>query len=278
MPFRNADTRRVPVRPFAFAAAVSLALLAAGPAAAQGGLEDIEVMGWSLNNVRAGVRLAPDYVGSDDYKLYPTGSLNLYRRGSPPGFGAPDDGISVGLFGDDKVSAGVVGRWRSSREDDGDLEGFDKVDGAVEAGVFAQVWPAEWARLRVETRRGFGGHESWLLDLRGDAVARQGPWIASIGPRFSWADKDYTETYFAVTPQDAARSPLGVAAYAPDGATRSVGLVSSVEYRVQPRWSLTGSLEYRRLLGDAADSPIVEDLGSSDQFSATVGVRYWFGR
>lgn len=264
--------------PFRTAFAAVAVLACATPAAAQGGLEDIEVMGWSLNNVRAGVRLAPDYIGSDDYKLYPTGSLNLYRKGSPEGFGAPDDGISLGLFGNDAVSLGVVGRWRSARDDDGDLEGFDKVDAAVEAGAFVQWWPAEWARLRVETRKGFGGHESWLVDLRADAVARQGPWVLSIGPRYAWADKDYTRTYFAVTPQDAARSPLVATTFAPDDATTSAGVVGSAEYRFQPRWSLTGSLEYRRLLGDAADSPIVADLGSKDQFSATVGIRYWFGR
>lgn len=115
-----------------------------------------------------------------------------------------------------------------------------------------------------------------MVDLRGDAVARQGPWVVSLGPRFSWADEDFTRTYFAVTPQDAANS--GLAAYAPGGATTSAGVVGSAEYHFTRSWSLTGSLEYHRLFGDAADSPIVAELGSQDQFSATVGIRYWFGR
>ena len=273
----GSDLRRDRRRAAGAVAVMGLLSLAA-PARAQESIEDMTFFGWALSNVRLGVRVAPDYMGSDDYRLLPSGSLNLYRRGTDPGFGAPDDGVSIGLVGDRTLSAGFSGRWRSGRDNDHDLRGFDKVDGTVEAGAFVASWPADWLRLRAEVRHGFGGHDSWVADFKADAVALRGPWSVSIGPRLSWADDDFTRTYFSVGPAEAARSPYGVMAYAPDGAAVSAGALASAEYRFARRWSVTGSIDYRRILGDAADSPIVVDLGSRDQFNTSVSVRYWFGR
>lgn len=222
--------------------------------------------------------VAPDYMGSNDYHLVPAGSLSLSTPGTELIFTAPDDGVSVALVGGNTLSAGLVGRWLPRRGNDGDLRGFEKIDWAVEAGGFVIWWPADWLRLRGEVRRGFGGHTSWAANLGADAVYRQGPWVVSIGPRVLWADDDFTSTYFRVTPTEAARSPFGINAYAPKGDFRSPGGIGSVEYRWNRRWSFTADVEYQRLIGDAADSPIVTRLGSQDQFSANIGVRYTFGQ
>ena len=48
---------------------------------------------------------------------------------------------------------------------------------------------------------------------------------------------------------------------------------TSVTYDFDQRWSLLVGVGYKRLIGDAADSPIVE---SEDQFSATFGLTYRF--
>jgi outer membrane protein len=222
--------------------------------------------------------LAPDYIGSDDYEPVPAGSLSLSTPGAEVIFTAPDDGVSVGLVGGKAFSAGLLGRWLPDRGADGDLRGFDKIDWAVEAGGFAIWWPADWLRLRGELRRGFGGHTSWAANLGADAVYREGSWVVSIGPRVRWADDEFTRTYFRVTPLEAARSPFGINAYEPKGDFLSAGAIGSVEYRWNRRWSLTADAEYQRLTGDAADSPIVSRLGSEDQFSANIGVRYTFGQ
>jgi outer membrane protein len=250
------------------------------PAAAQDhkGLTDITVLGWSLNNWRLGVRVAPDYIGSDNYRLELSGSLNAARRGTEPSFGAPDDGLSLGLFGGRGWSVGVSGRLRSPRGDDDDLRGFEKIDRAVEAGAFMNYWPNDQLRLRGEIRRGFGGHGAWVANLGADAIWREEPLVLSIGPRLAWGDDEFVRTYFGVDPAEAARSPFGIAPYAPTGAATAAGVVASAERRMSRHWSLTAAASYRRLFGDAADSPIVADLGSPDQFNTTLGVRYTFGK
>ena len=45
-----------------------------------------------------------------------------------------------------------------------------------------------------------------------------------------------------------------------------------------PRWSVQSVATYSRITGDAADSPIVEDLGSPDQFSISLSARYTLGQ
>jgi len=39
-------------------------------------------------------------------------------------------------------------------------------------------------------------------------------------------------------------------------------------------WHLSGGVVYTRLLGDAADSPVVDDRGSKDQIFAGLGIAY----
>jgi MipA family protein len=235
-------------------------------------------LGWRLNHARVGLGMEPDYLGSNDYRVVPSGSLSFARRGGKAHlWSAPDDGFNVGLVSGDTLSAGLVGRWRSGRTDRNDLRGFDKIGGTVEAGGFVNWWPAEWLRVRGEARHGIGGHDSWSADLGADAVGRTGPWVLSVGPRLAWADKDFTATYFDVSPADAARSPFGLLPFASSGAYWSPGGLASAEYRFSHSWSVSAVGEYRRLTGDAANSPIVARLGSKNQFKATFSVIYAFG-
>jgi outer membrane protein len=94
----------------------------------------------------------------------------------------------------------------------------------------------------------------------------------------AWGDDEFVRTYFSVAPDEAARSPFGITPYAPMGSAMAAGVVASAERRMSRHWSVTAAASYRRLFGDAADSPIVVDLGSPDQFSTTLGVRYILGK
>lgn len=258
------------------AVAVIVAIAAPSAAAAQ---ELPSFLGWTLGSVRAGARLAPDYMGSDDYNAYFTGAVVLTRKDAyKTPFGAPDDGVSLGLLGKGPLTAGLAGRWRSARDADGDLQGFEEIDGTVEAGVYAEWWPSDWLRVRAEARRGFGGHEDWVGDLSADAIARSKRWVLTAGPRLSWGDSGFAREYFSVTPTDAARSPRNLAPFSPDDSLWAPGLLASASYRVTPSWSVETIGAYRRLMGDAADSPIVEDLGSPDQFTLSLSLRYTFGQ
>jgi outer membrane protein len=263
------------------AGAASLGLLVQSPATAQ--TQDGEtsqgptIFGRALS-VSLQARVAPSYMGSDRYEIGPTGRFSLAPLGEDAVFGAPDDGASLALVGGETWSAGLSGRFRSKRDNDRELQGFDKVDWAVEAGAFASLWPTDWLRLRADVQRGFGGHKGWVAQAGADAVYHDDSWVLSLGPRARWGDTKFTRTYFGVTAAEAARSPFALQAYAPQDSVASAGVLASAEYRWSRRWSIVADAEYNRLLGDPADSPIVRKLGSADQFSAALGLRYAFGR
>ena len=61
---------------------------------------------------------------------------------------------------------------------------------------------------------------------------------------------------------------------------QSVGAAAGFIRQLDRRWSVHGYARYDRLVGDAADSPIVRAYGSRDQFSGGLAMSYtfWWGR
>jgi outer membrane protein len=53
-------------------------------------------------------------------------------------------------------------------------------------------------------------------------------------------------------------------------------MTGGVTYALNNRWGLFGFARYERLLGDAAKSPIVRELGSRNQLSGGIGLNYTF--
>jgi outer membrane protein len=276
----RASKRSQAALPAGLILAGALGLAVTAPAMAQDADSEFNgptIFGRALS-VDVQARVAPSYLGSDRYKIGPTGKFSLTPLGEEAAFSPPDDPASFALVGSGAWSAGISGRFRGKRDNDRELQGFDKVDWAVEAGGFASLWPAEWLRVRADVQHGFNGHDGWVALVGADAVYHDDTWVLSIGPRARWGDSEFTRTYFGVTAAEAARNPFGVQAYAPQKSMTSAGALASAEYRWSRRWSIIADAEYNRLLGDAADSPIVRKLGSADQFSAALGVRYSFGR
>jgi outer membrane scaffolding protein for murein synthesis (MipA/OmpV family) len=198
-------------------------------------------------------------------------------RSSRSRFGRPDDGLSFSVLGGGSLRFGVVGRFQGGRyyEDNRRLFGLSKVDWSVEPGLFAEFWATEWLRARAEIRRGFNGHEGFVGDLGLDVVHRFGAVTASIGPRLSLRDTEFVRTYFGVTPMEAALNGV-VTPFRPSGGIYSAGVVAGLGYDWTPQWSTSAYVSYNRLIGDAADSPIVRQLGSEHQFGGGITISYTF--
>ena len=117
------------------------------------------------------------------------------------------------------------------------------------------------------------GHKGWIGMAGADFVMREGDdWLFSIGPRLTWSDDRYQEAWFGVTPDAALTS--GLPAYDPGGGVQAYGAAASFLTQLGPRWGIYTYAKYDRLTGDAADSPIVRQLGSRDQFSGGIALTY----
>jgi outer membrane protein len=114
------------------------------------------------------------------------------------------------------------------------------------------------------------GHDGLVGDLSADFILRDDDnTIFSIGPRARWADNDFHDAYFGVP---VAIPASGLAAYNPGSGFYAVGARAGLTQRLGRNWGLFGYAGYDRLIGDAADSPIVRQLGSRDQFSGGGGL------
>jgi outer membrane protein len=251
------------------AAAALAALLAAAPAQAQS--RD------RIVTVGPGASVAPRYPGADSYRINPAPIFDLRREGDPLGFEAPDEGAGIGLLGrDSRIDIGPAIAFQGKRRERDVGAAVGNVPFTVEAGAFVEAWLGQSLRVRAEGRRGVGGHDGWLGDLGADLVAESATSVFSIGPRLRWADNRYHDAYFGVTPAVAAGT--GLAAFDPGGGIYAVGGTASARHQFgsNDRWGIHAYARYDRLVGDAADSPIVTRFGSRDQFGAGLGLSYTF--
>ncbi len=264
--------------PAAFlAAGVRGALLSAGVAALVAGgfttgvsAEEISRAGATDLAITLGVgaRLSPGFEGSGKYLLspFPIVKLHYLRIPQLTDFGGGPD---IGPF----ISPSF--RFISKRDstDEPILRGLNDVDWAFEAGLKLGYEAEHW-RAFVAVRRGFNGHEGIVADLGADVLMRPAPdWNLALGPRLYFADDEYMDTYFQVTGPEAIRS--GYRRYNPDAGFYAAGLAGEAVYSMTENVSLHLEAEYKRLVGSAADSPIVR-AGNRDQFSVGAGVSYRF--
>ncbi|TMJ18344.1 MAG: MipA/OmpV family protein [Alphaproteobacteria bacterium] len=259
----------IPFRGAALLGAAALSLLPA-PAAAQDSGRGTTVM------AGVGAQAYPKFVGADDYGIFPYFIGSFRREGSPLNFSAPGDGLGITLLSrDNAFNFGPSVEFVAEREEDDVGAPVGNVGFTVEAGGFVELFPTQNFRLRAEVRKGIGGHEGLVSDLSADFVVRdRDTYVFSIGPRARWADDNYHDAYFGVTPAVAVAS--GLPAYNPSSGFYSVGAAAGLTYKLGRNWGMQGYLGYDRLVGDAADSPIVRNLGSRDQFSGGAGLFFEF--
>ena len=90
----------------------------------------------------------------------------------------------------------------------------------------------------------------------------------------TFVNTNYMDTYFGVTSAQSSRS--GITAYNTKGGLKDLAINSIISRDFDRHWSLKGVVGYKRLLGDADASPLVDGLGSEHQFQFGVGLAYKF--
>ena len=255
------------------ATALLLAGLAA-PAAAQ----DDDGQAKEPRRIRVGLgpQLVPSYPGADDHSLRPLVDVSMARGSTPFEFEAPDESFGPELISTGGLEFGPALNFEGSRTAKDVGADLDKVPFTVEAGAFVEYEFSPKFRIRVEGRKGLGGHDGWIGQAGADFVARNGDdWLFSIGPRVTWSDSNYHRAYFGVTAPEAART--GLAVYNPGGGIQAVGATAGFLTQISDRWGIYSYAKYDRLVGDAADSPVVRSFGSRDQLSGGLALTYTFG-
>lgn len=230
---------------------------------------------WYLTVGATGL-VAPDFEGGKKYMLSATPIISLGKAGNPVRFSSRNDNISLALVDQGDLRAGVAGKflWRQDNDEDA-LRGLDPVRWGGEIGGFFEFYPLDWVRMRAEMRHGIRAHKGVVADIAIDAFHDVTPEIRlSGGPRVSFASAEYFDAYYGVDADESLRS--GLSEYHPGSGVRAIGLGGAITWKVSD--PITTSLfgEYSRLMGPAADSSIVRERGTRDQFTLGVSATYRF--
>ena len=242
---------------------------------------------WQID-IGGGLQIAPTYLGDDDYvvNLLPALRISYGDRFAI----SQVDGATFELFKTENFTAGPIARYDFGREEDGeqlfqifgdetdDLEGLGDIDDTIEMGFFAAYQTGPW-QVRAEALKGLsGGHEGLVSRVSTAYTIPVTPFgyrsFLTTTADLRFGDSDWTDTFFGITPNQSADS--GLSRFDADGGVTSYGLRTSLITKLSERYTLISTLGYQRLGGDVADSPLVEERGSENQFSAGVFLTYSF--
>jgi outer membrane scaffolding protein for murein synthesis (MipA/OmpV family) len=282
------------------AATSALLVLAGAPAAAQ----DRGVLNWTPGNFALtegrfglGVGYGPDYLGSDDYRAIPLpnfaftlGTLEIQNNllgveiNVRPGFPAPRTGRATVAYG--PILRYDFGRNDIDTVDDPVVALTEPVDATPQVGGFIEATiplggggegrggaPA-LLTSRLSVLYATSSYNGTVAQASVGVVRPMGSWTLGGGVAATVADGNYTGAYFGVSAADAAAT--GLPAYSAGGGLLDVGVSLFASYRISESWSVDGLAGYTVLLGDAADSPLVEDRGQAGQAFAGLGLTWRF--
>ncbi|MDQ7989625.1 MAG: MipA/OmpV family protein [Candidatus Dactylopiibacterium sp.] len=266
-------------RMFSGAARVAMALVAGGvvsqAAFAQASAPAAEADTWQFS-LGAGAVSRPKYPGASSQRtqLLPviSATYGRYFIGGAPGSGAPA-GLGAYLYRGESLRLGVslgVGVSKARKESDDDsLRGLGDIDGATRAAVFASHNPTSWLTLSGSVSADISDNKQGVLatfDAQGRYQVFEGFSLVG-GPGLTWANREYTQTFFGIDGDQSARS--GRAEYRAGSGLNALRFSVGADYAFTKRWSVGGRAVFSRLQNDAADSPITAERMQNTYFLFT---------
>jgi len=153
--------------------------------------------------------------------------------------------------------------------------GLGNVDFTGLIGGFVDYWAVPWLRSRVEVMEGFGGATGIQTNLSMDAVVPLSTAVTwSGGPRVRYVTSGLESTISALRQAQSIAS--GLPAYNAGAAGRPWAR-HAAQISAEPTWATYAFVEYDKLVGPTASSPIVTGPGgSSNQWTFSIGLTYSF--
>lgn len=228
-------------------------------------------------SVGGGIGVAPDYEGSEDYELVWIPFADIKWEN---GMFINLDGLTMraNLIPSDFWRLGLIANYRPKRSnvENDQVDRLEHVEAALEAGPFAGIAYKNWNVALEVTTDVAEGHDGTLFTARSgyNLVASDNLTIL-FGASTTYASNDYMSSYFGIDFFDSARS--GLPEYSADAGLKDVSFSLGIAYDITDSWSTRGIASYTRLLGDAEDSPIVDDEGDANQFFGSLIVVFSFG-
>jgi outer membrane protein len=223
-----------------------------------------------------GAGVVPDYEGSKDYK----GAPWLFARVDwPSGMYFLLEGASarMNLVPSPNWRLGPVLRYIPAREDvqNDQVADLRDVDSAVMLGGFAGYDFGRWSTFVQLVQDVSGSNDGYVATLGlGYAMPVSKQLLVAFSGTTNYASGDYMSTYFGINAADSARS--GLKTYNANAGFKDVGAGVLLQYYPWDHWGFRVRAMYTRLVGDAEDSPVVDDEGDANQFVGGMLLIYRF--
>lgn len=229
----------------------------------------------------AGAFFTPDYLGSDEYEVRPFPFLRVQKETFYLETDGP--GVRANVMPHDLFEFGPIIRYGEGRDDVDDdvVDRLPEIDDELWIGLFAGFGDTgvfhdrdSWG-LTLEAVEAVTGDNGLTASLSVDYGRQATDDLSlSISGSATYADSQYADTYFSIS--SAAASASGLSAYSAGSGLRDVGVTLTGRYRMTESVGVGTVLGVSRLLGDFADSPIVDDRGSATQGFGGVFLTYRF--
>lgn len=248
-----------------FLLVAALALFASLPAQAQ-------MIEWSDFDVSAGGsgQYRPDYLGSDDYEFGFAPDAEIAWQKTL--FVSTRNGAGVYIVNVPSSSFGVSISPDFGRDDSTNdaLTGMGDIDFGWRLNIFGDVYYEPFiAGAKASVAVGGGAEGQTVNAYVGLRKALTEQLTGQLVLGTTWAGATWGDAYYGVNATQSIAT--GYAQHDVDSGFRDAALGGSLSYALTPQLSLTGSARWTRLLGDVADSPIVQE---QDNLTLGIGLDY----
>jgi MipA family protein len=214
---------------------------------------------------------AARYQGSSEQKI--TLVPGIFLHASNGLFADPFNGVGYSFDPAGDVNYGLRASFETGRSVEAGLPGFEKIKPRLNPGVFANYKVNDAVTLKSALRFGVGDAlDGSVLNLGASYKIYNANYISvALNASVKYANSSYMQSYFGVTPAQSAASGLKI--YQPsDGfSTAQVGVTAG--FPISRQIYIFSSASVQRLLGDAANSPLVK---KQNQPSGFIGAVYSF--
>lgn len=219
--------------------------------------------------------LSPDYEGSDDVQVQGFPFIDISWRNRF--FLNFQQGLGVNIIRNKNLTFGTsIGYYGSRKDDDNDaLMGLGDVDGGVDARLFVFVPVGPISLTSMYRRDLSGNHDGSIFSVGAlyfKLISRK--LRVNLQGRLNFASEKFMNTYFDINLSQASRSSMTV--YDADAGIKDISAFNILIYSFTRHWNVVSFMGFSRLLGDAANSPIVKERGTANQFRFGLGFSYRF--
>lgn len=216
-----------------------------------------------------GIAARPQYQGSDDYEAEPIPIVDAqYGRF----FVKTGEGIGVNIIKTPTFTAGASIDIMLGYDEDDVPEGIEELDSSLGARLFVSARFDGFVTTLAATQAVTESDRGLIIDAA-VAYPLQATERFTITPTLgtTWANDKYMNSYFGIDSSEAAASGLNY--YQPESGFKDISARIRASYRITESVTVLGAVGVTHLLGDAADSPLVE---KETQPMAFLGLAYTF--